>query len=86
MSEYEVVVRLDVSSTVVANVAPADTCSRYDVAPEEAFHVSVGLSPKPVDPSFGLASTGGAGTAPVVKLETLEYPLVPMAFVALTRQ
>lgn len=41
----------------------------------------------PVEPLAGAASTGGAGGgATVVKFQTVEYALVPLAFVALTLQ
>jgi hypothetical protein len=75
---------------VVANPVSADTWTRYDEAPAEAFHVSVGFVATPVAPLAGLANTGaagmGGGAAAVVKLHGDEYALVPPPLLALTRQ
>jgi hypothetical protein len=57
------------------------------VAVADAPQVSVRLEACPVALLAGAVNTGAAGPAmPVVKLNVLEYALVPAAFVALTRQ
>ena len=65
-----------------------DTCNRYDAAPLAVFQFNVGLVEMRVAPFCGDASIGAGGgiAASVVKLHTAEYALIPMAFVALTRQ
>jgi hypothetical protein len=53
----------------------------------EAFQLSVGVMETPVAPFDGDDSVGADGAATmVVKLQAVEYALVPPAFVALTRQ
>jgi hypothetical protein len=53
----------------------------------EAFQLSVGVIDPPIVPLKGDESVGEEGAAPlVVKLQALEYALVPLLFVALTRQ
>ena len=78
------------SITVVENVDPVESWSRYEVAPDDAFHVIVGFVAAPVVPFAGDARTGAAGMpgadGVVVKLETLDHALVPPEFVAFTRQ
>ena len=73
---------------VVAKLELVETCTRYDVAPVEAFQLkTVGVVDTPVSPSAGERSVGTAGTATtVVKLRTVENGLVPAAFVAFNRQ
>ena len=83
--EVEVIVAS--SKTVVEKVELVETCSLYDVAPDEAFHASVGLVAIPVTALAGEASTGVEGGATmVVKLQAFDQALVPPAFLALTRQ
>ena len=48
-------------TTVVANDGSVETCTAYDVAPVDAFHVNVGFVATPVAPLAGVANTGGAG-------------------------
>jgi hypothetical protein len=70
------------------NAELVETCTRYDVAPVEAFHVNVTFVATPVAPLAGVDNTGavgGNGTA-VVKFHVLEKALVPALFVAFTRQ
>jgi hypothetical protein len=89
LSASEVVVTLLWSTTVVVNPETVDTCTRYEVAPADAFHVSVGFVATPVVPFVGVANTGGAGGeggTDVVKLNTAENALGPPLFVALTCQ
>ena len=65
----------------------AETCSVYDVAPEEALQLSVGVVETPVAPLVGELRIGVAST--VVKVHVaigLGQALVPPALVALTRQ
>jgi hypothetical protein len=75
---------------VVVKPAFAETCTRYDAAPVEAFHVSVGFVATPVVPFGGEANTGAGGIEgaepAVVKLRIVEYALVPPLYAALTRQ
>jgi hypothetical protein len=72
---------------VIANPVSADTWTRYDEAPAEAFHVSVGFDATPVAPFAGVARTGAAGGgASVVKFDAAQYALVPELFVAFTCQ
>ena len=55
----------------------------------DAFQTSVGLVATPVAPFTGVASTGAGGggaCAHVVNLQVTEYPLVPPALLAATRQ
>jgi len=86
-TEREVPLRDESSTTVVENVDDVENCKRYKVAPEEAFHVKVGLIETSMELLAGELSVGAAGGATtVVKLFAEEYELVPPAFVALTRQ
>jgi hypothetical protein len=75
-------------TTVVVKLELVDTCSWYEVAPVEAFQLSVGVIETPVALFDGERRVGAGGLPPelVVKLQMLEYALVPLAFVALTRQ
>jgi hypothetical protein len=60
-------------TTVVANAESTDTWRWYDVAPADAFHVSVGFVATPVVPLAGLASTGTeGGGADVVNVQAPE--------------
>jgi hypothetical protein len=88
LTAEEVVVMFVRSTTVVPNAGSVDTCRWYDVAPVEAFHVSVGFVATPVVPLAGVASAGGegGGRAAVVKFQAAEYALVPPVFAALTCQ
>lgn len=53
----------------------------------EAFQLSVGVIDTPIVPLEGDESIGEEGAAPlVVKLQVVEYALVPPVFAALTRQ
>jgi len=65
-----------------------DTWSRYVIAPMEAFHTKTGPAETPIAMFGGESNIGaaGAGPATVVKFQTVEYALVPAAFVAFTRQ
>ena len=85
---YEVVVIALWSTTSGEKLELVETCNRYDIAPLEAFQLNVGLVETPVAPLPGKASIGAAGAAPttVVSLHTVEYALVPPAFVAFTHQ
>ena len=75
------------STTVLENVELVETCTRYTVAPLEAFQLKVGLVEISVAPFAGEASVGAPGAATtVVKLLPTEYALVPPAFVAFTLQ
>lgn len=77
------------SRNSVANVELVETWIRYDVAPPEAPHESVGLADTFVAPLTGEANTGaggGAGPVAVVKLRVADQALVPPALVAFTRQ
>jgi hypothetical protein len=64
-------------TTVVEKLKSEETCSRYDVAPLEAFQLSIGLVEIPVAAFEGEASVGAAGEFPpppplVVKLQEVE--------------
>ena len=74
--------------TNVANPGSVETCTVYEVAPLEAFHVRVGVLDTLVAPLIGELSVGAAGGLPaaVVKLHVLDQALVPPAFVAFTLQ
>jgi hypothetical protein len=74
------------STKVAENVGLVDTCTRYEVAPFEAFQIRSAFVATSVAPFTGELSVGGDGTLFVVKLRTLDQALVPPAFVALTRQ
>ena len=75
------------STSKGVNVELVDTCTWYDVAPEDVFQPSVSEVGWPVELLGGDASMGGGGPATiVVKLQAEEYALVPPAFDALTRQ
>ena len=65
-----------------------DTCTPYEVAFVDVFQKSIGLIASSTALLVGEASVGTAGTgaAPVVKFHTLDQLLLPMLFVALTRQ
>jgi hypothetical protein len=89
-----VVVTLESLRTSVENEEAVDTCTRYDVAPVEAFHVNVGEVETPVANCAGEVNTGTAGTepvpestaVPVVKLKMVEYAPRPATFEPRTRQ
>jgi len=87
---YEVVVILLWSTTVVEKFELVETCSRYDVAPEEAFQVRVGDVETPVAPLAGEASVGAEGTGggggSVVNDQTSDQSPSPAAFAPFTRQ
>jgi hypothetical protein len=72
----------------VANVEPREICSVYEVAPDDATHVRVGVLVIPVAIVPGEYSTGTAGTEQdiVVNDHPEDQPLVPQEFVALIRQ
>jgi hypothetical protein len=75
------------SMTVVANAALVETCIRYDVALFAAFQLNAGVVETPAVVLVGEINVGIAGAATtVVKLHTLDHPLVPPTFAALTRQ
>ena len=75
------------STMVVAKVERVETCKRYVVAPAEEFQLTVGLVEMLVVPLPGEISEGAVGTeSVVVNLHGVDQPLVPPAFVALTRQ
>ena len=86
----EVPERFAWSNTVVAKLVLVETCRRYAVAPVAAFQLSVGLTLMLVAPSVGDASVGADGAEgvaeTVVKLLVEDQLLVPIGFVALTRQ
>ena len=64
-----------------------ETCSWYDVAPRELFQLNAGFVEIPVALFAGETSVGaGGGTGSVVKFHIVDHPLVPLAFVAFTRQ
>jgi hypothetical protein len=78
----------DWSAIVVPKAGSVETCTRYDVAPVDAFQVNVAFVATPVAPLVGVArtGTGGGGGVVVVKLNAPEYALVPPPFDAFTRQ
>jgi hypothetical protein len=83
----DVPVKVESLTRVVANVAEVESWTRYDVAPAEASQLSVWASGWFVAPFAGAESVGAeGGTTTVVKLNVVEYALVPPALVALTRQ
>jgi hypothetical protein len=75
-------------TTVEVKLEEVETWSPYDVAPLEAFQVSVGLVEIPVAPFEGEESVGTGGGVPpeVTKLQTVDQLLVPEVFAALTLQ
>ena len=74
--------------TNVEKLEFVETCTVYEVAPLEAFHVRVGVLDTLVAPLMGELSDGAAGGLPaaVVKLHVVDQALVPPAFVAFTLQ
>ena len=84
---FDVVLNVESSTKRELNVELVDTCNRYDVAPVEAFQLNVRVTGCAVAPLLGDESVGVAGgVGRVVKLQALEYALVPLLFLALTRQ
>jgi hypothetical protein len=76
-------------TTVVEKLELVETCTPYEVAPLAAFQLSVGFVETlvaPFDGEVSVGADGGLTVALVVKLQTVEYALVPPVFVALTRQ
>ena len=87
LTAQEVVVMPVWFTTVEEKLELVETWTPYEVAPVEAFQLSVGLMAIPVALFEGDASVGADGAATmVVKLRAVEYALDPPAFVALTRQ
>ena len=85
--DLEVVVTVESSTTVVLNVLLVETCTRYDVAPDEAFHDTVSDVGWLVAPFAGETRVGAEGASGIVpKLHAAEKALVPPTFFALTRQ
>jgi hypothetical protein len=84
---YEVPVMPLESIKSVEKLELVETCSRYDIALEDTFQFNVELVEIPDAPVTGEANIGIAGVAIiVVKLNVLEYTLVPLPLEALTRQ
>lgn len=50
-------------TTVVEKSETVETCNPYEVAPDEAFQLNVGLVAIPVAPFAGEARVGAAGVA-----------------------
>jgi hypothetical protein len=77
-----------VSFTKEENVESAETCKRYEVAPLEAFQLSVGVRDTSVAPLAGATNVGaaGAGGGSAVNDHRADQALVPPAFLAFTRQ
>jgi len=74
-------------NTMFENSESVATCTPYEVAPVEALQLRVGLMEIPVALFSGEAKAGADGMATtVVKLQTVDQPLVPPALVAFTRQ
>ena len=76
---------------VDVNPLSVDTCTVYEVAPDESDQSSVGVQVVSVDPLDGLIRLGAVGTdgrpqSPVVKLHTDDHALVPLTLVALALQ
>jgi len=87
MTVYDVPVIPLWSTTVVEKVELVESCNRYEVAPVETFQLNVGLVDTPVVSFAGDTSVGATGAViTVVKLQVFDQPLVPTAFIALTRQ
>jgi hypothetical protein len=78
---------IPVSSTAgFTKEEPTDTCTRYDVAPLDAFQLSVGFV-ETVAPFNGASSVGGAGGGGIVVNDQVgDQLLVPAMFAAFTRQ
>ena len=74
-------------TTVELKPELVETCIRYDVAPLDAFHESVGLVDTPVAPFAGVLKVGACGACSWArKCHTVDQLLVPAEFVAFTRQ
>ena len=87
LTAYDVVASPVWFTMVVEKDELVDTCRPYDVAPLDAFQLSVGLAETPVAPFEGdrrVGGDGGGGT--VVKDQVVDQALVPPAFVAFTCQ
>ena len=83
----ELLVNVESSTNVVANVCDVDTWTRYLVAPVIAPHAKIVFTGTLVEASAGNVRDGESGAATIVaKLRTAENALVPPAFDALTRQ
>ena len=73
--DLEVVVTVESSTTVVLNVLLVETCTRYDVAPDEAFHDTVsdvGWLVAPFAGESNVGAGGGVAAVVVVKLQNVE--------------
>lgn len=63
------------------------TCTLYDTARDEGFHIKVGVVETLLAVCIGHTSVGAGGASTIVeKLHAADHPLVPPAFVAFTRQ
>jgi len=72
---------------VVEKLELVDIWTLYDVAPLDGFQVKIGSVETPVARSMGEESVGACGAATiVVKLQAVEYGLVPLELIAFTRQ
>jgi len=86
-TDREVNVTVESSRTMLLKLGFKATCKRYDVAPSDAFQVSVNVIDTFFEPSAGERRVGVKGAATmVVKFHIVEYGLVPPTFVAFTRQ
>ena len=81
-----VVAWVESSRIILEKFELVDTCIRYEAAPVEANHSSIGVTETPVAPSAGDSKAGAAGARRmVVKVRTVDHALVPPAFLAFTR-
>ena len=65
-AEHDVPVTVASSRTVVLNEDDVESCTRYVLAPDEAFQLNVVLVEIPVAPLDGDESVGGDGDATIV--------------------
>jgi hypothetical protein len=78
---------LESLTIVVVNEGSSDTWSLYFVAPAEVFQVKVSVVDKSSEPVGGDKSIGVCGEGGmVVNFQTVDHPLAPDPFLALTRQ
>lgn len=64
----------------------ATSTSKWSAVPDHSRVASTGTSTAPSAGDTRIGASGGAVAAAVVKLQTAEKSLVPLAFEALTRQ
>jgi len=71
-TDREVPVSVESSTTGDESVDEVETCRRYDVAPDEAPQLIVGLVETPVALSAGDVNDGAEGAATIVVKENVD--------------